>query len=595
MLNLRLILASLTSVLLMLIGLAGNATGDTRFGADSPPLVGFNARIHPEYSYQGMVASSETLASEVGARILEQGGNAVDAAVATGFALAVTYPSAGNLGGGGFMVVHMQQSQQTVAIDYREVAPQASNRDMFLGANGEPDPELSRVSMKAVGVPGTVAGLLYALEKYGTMSREQVMQPAIALAENGIEMSFFLNDALKGRFASRLRENDASRSYFFKPDGSPYKPGETWVQKDLAKTLKRIAANGRDGFYKGPVANAIVAEMERHGGLITHQDLTDYAVYERAPVRAQFMGYDIVTMPPPSSGGVHLIQMLNILEGYALKDLAPNSAAYLHLLTEAMKYAYADRSKHLGDPDFYPVPTEDLISKRYADQIRSRIDVTHATPSSEIAPAESFPRESTQTTHYSVIDQHGNVVSNTYTLNGSFGNGASVTGAGFLLNNEMDDFSAKPGSPNMFGLLGGEANAVEPRKRPLSSMTPTIVFKDGEVVLSTGAPGGARIITAVMQIILNHLVFEMNIADATLQPRIHHQWMPDQLFFEPGISRDTLNVMERMGHTLGNMPFVIGNSSSVAQRNGVMSGLSDTRRPGGSAVSVEMIRSQSSR
>jgi len=582
----------LGTALLCAITFLGSPAQADRFGADAPPLVGFNSRIHPEYSYEGMVASAEIVASTVGARILEQGGNAIDAAVATGFALAVTYPSAGNLGGGGFMMIHLAKTGESISIDYREMAPAAATRDMFIGENGEPDPNLSRVSLKSSGVPGTVAGLLHAHEKYGRLTRNQVMQPAIDLAENGIEMSFFLYEALKSPFAKRLQENPASRGYFFKADGSQYTPGEVFRQQDLAKTLRLIEQKGRDGFYAGPVADLIVAEMQRGGGLISHQDLADYTVVEREPIRGTFMGYDIVTMPPPSSGGIHLVQMLNILEGYPLKDMPHNSAAYLHLLTETMKRAYADRSKHLGDSDFYPVPAAELTSKTYAAQLREGINEKSATPSSDILPATSFPKESTQTTHYTVMDSEGNVVSNTYTLNGSFGNGQSVPGTGFLLNNEMDDFSAKPGSPNMFGLIGGEANAIEPRKRPLSSMTPTIVLKDGRPVMATGAPGGSRIITVVMQIVLNHLVYGMNIAEASLMPRIHHQWEPDKLFSEPGLSSDTLEILERMGHPLGYIPFVIGNSSSIAYSNGVYSGVSDTRRPGGAAISVESVRAR---
>jgi gamma-glutamyltranspeptidase/glutathione hydrolase len=558
------------------------------------PIIGYDARFHPVPSREGMVVSSEVLASEVGARILAAGGNAVDAAAATGFALAVTYPQAGNIGGGGFMLVHLNKEGRTVAIDYREVAPRAARRDMFLDKTGEVVPQRSQLTHLASGVPGSVAGLLHALERYGRLDRATVMAPAIELAERGFPVSFTLSNTLTSPWGQRLLANPAAKSYLFRPDGSVYQPGEILRQPDLAWTLRQIAERGTAGFYEGPVADRLVAEMERGGGLITRRDLKQYRALEREPVRGSFHGFEIVSMPPPSSGGVHLVQMLNVLEQFPLRDLQLNSAAYIHVLAETMKRAYADRSKHLGDPDFHRIPVAGLTSQAYAKQIHDAIDLKRATPSAQILPATQFPRESTQTTHYSVIDAEGNVVSNTYTLNFSFGSGIAVPGAGFFLNNEMDDFSVKPGVPNVFGLVGDEANAVGSRKRPLSSMTPTIVLQDGKPFLATGAPGGARIITVVLQIILNTLVFDMNIADASAQSRIHHQWLPDELYLEPGISPDTASLLKSMSHTLGAPGALFGNAQSLMYRDGMMYGASDTRRPGGGVATVEQVRAQSS-
>jgi len=554
------------------------------------PIIGYDARFHPVPSREGLVVSSEVLASAVGARILAAGGNAIDAAVATGFALAVTYPQAGNIGGGGFMLVHLAQEGRTVAIDYREVAPRAARRDMFLDADGEVIPRSSQLSHLATGVPGSVAGLLHAHKRYGRLSRKAVMAPAIELAEKGFAVSFTLSSTLQSPWGQRLLANDAARGYLFKPDGSSYQPGETLRQTDLAWTLKQIARRGEAGFYEGPVADKLVAEMQRGGGIITHEDLRSYKVVEREPVKGSFKGFEILSMPPPSSGGVHLVQMLNVLEGFDLRELQHNSAAYLHVLTETMKRAYADRSKHLGDPDFHDVPVAELTSRAYAEQIREGIDRERATPSAQIAPVLEFPRESTQTTHYSVMDAEGNLVSNTYTLNYSFGSGVAVPGAGFFLNNEMDDFSIKPGVPNAFGLIGDEVNAVGSMKRPLSSMTPTIVLHDGKPFLATGAPGGSRIITVVLQILLNTLAFDMNIADASAQSRIHHQWLPDELSLEPGISPDTAALLKAMGHSMASSTLMLGNAQSIMARDGMMFGASDTRRPGGGVATVEQVR-----
>ena len=561
--------------------------------ASEKAIIDPSARFHPLVSDRGMVVSQEMLASQVGADILARGGNAVDAAVATGFALAVTLPRAGNLGGGGFMLVHLAAENKTVAIDYREMAPASASRDMFLDAEGDVDNKKARYSMQSSGVPGTVAGLLHALDSYGTMSLKQVLQPAIELAANGFKVSMDLSSSLQAR-QQTMHKNPASKEYFYKADGAGYEYGETLVQKHLAATLQRIAKKGRSGFYQGKTAQLIVAEMQRSGGLISHKDLTGYRVIERTPVCGDYRGNSVCAMPPPSSGGVHMLQMLNILEGWDLASLGHNSAAYIHRLVESMRRAYADRSSYLGDPDFFPVPVAELTDKQYATELREQINLAKSSRSADIRPGldnRSAGKESTETTHFSTWDRWGNVVSNTYTLNFSYGSGISVTGAGFLLNNEMDDFSAKPGSPNGYGLVGGIANAIEPGKRPLSSMTPTIVFdKSGAPILATGSPGGSTIITIVMQMLLNIIDFDMNVAEATAAPRIHHQWLPDRVFYEAGVSADTLQVLREMGHQLNDKTSRLGATQSIqADSDGAMFyGTADYRREGsGVAIPIE--------
>jgi gamma-glutamyltranspeptidase/glutathione hydrolase len=561
--------------------------------ASEKAIIDPSARFHPLVSSRGMVVSQEMLASQVGADILARGGNAVDAAVATGFALAVTLPRAGNLGGGGFMLVHLAEENKTVAIDYREMAPASASRDMFLDAEGDVDNNKARYSVQSSGVPGTVAGLLHALDSYGTMSLKQVLQPAIELAAKGFKVSMDLSSSLQAR-RQTMHKNPASREYFYKADGAGYEYGETLVQKHLAATLGRIAKRGRSGFYQGKTAQLIVAEMQRTGGLISHEDLTSYQVIERTPVCGDYRGNSVCAMPPPSSGGVHMLQMLTILEGWDLASLGHNSAAYIHRLVESMRRAYADRSSYLGDPDFFPVPVAELIDKQYAAELREQINLLESSRSIDIRPGlDNRPagNESTETTHFSTWDQWGNVVSNTYTLNFSYGSGISVTGAGFLLNNEMDDFSAKPGSPNGYGLVGGIANAIEPGKRPLSSMTPTIVFDNsGAPILATGSPGGSTIITIVMQMLLNIIDFDMNVAEATAAPRIHHQWLPDRVFYEAGVSADTLQVLREMGHQLNDKTSRLGATQSIqADSDGAMIyGTADYRREGsGVAIPIE--------
>ena len=548
--------------------------------ADQPLIIDFNERFLPVVARHGMVAGPEQLATEIGSRILQQGGNVVDAAVATGFALAVTYPRAGNLGGGGFMLIHLAEGNRQLFIDYRETAPAAASRDMFLLPDGKEDLMREYYSLQASGVPGTVAGMLYALETYGSMSRQQVLAPAIALAEEGIAVSFALNYEL-ATGGQRLRDDPESLRLFFKPDGIPYEIGDTWRQPDLAWTLRQIADKGAEAFYRGEIAQRIVAAMEAGNGLITRQDLADYRAIERPPVRGHFREFEVVSAPPPSSGGVHILQILNMLEADNLVALGHNSAAYLHLLAESMKLAYADRSQYLADPDYFDVPVAQLTDKAYAARQRKLIDPGRATPSATIAPGRELPARSKDTTHYSVADAKGNMVSNTYTLNASFGSAIAVPGTGKLLNNEMGDFAAVPGKPNLFGLVQGESNRIEGGKRPLSSMSPTIVLRQGKPWLATGSPGGSRIITTVLQTLLNAMVFDMNVAAAGINARIHHQWLPDEILAEDGISPDTVRLLEQMGHKVVLGGRTIGRTESIMIRDGWLLGATDTRRPGG--------------
>ncbi len=536
-------------------------------------------RMHPVWAEKGMVASQEALATRVGLRILRQGGNAVDAAAAVAFALAVTLPRAGNLGGGGFMIVHDAKSGETVAIDYREMAPASAHRDMYLDADGNAVSQLSRFTGLAVGVPGTVAGMDLALKRYGTMSLEQVIQPAIKLAE-GLKVTPDLSNSLRG-LEKRLKAWPSSAKIFFKEDGSHYAPGDTLVQADLAASLKQIAKKGPDAFYKGPIAKKIVAAVNEAGGDMKMKDMANYEAKVRKPVSGNYRGYEVLSMPPPSSGGTHIVQILNILEGYPIGFLGLNSAETIHLMAEAMKRAYADRSEYLGDSDFFDVPIEELTDKSYAEELRVSIDRFAAAPSAKIKPGDLAPYESGQTTHYSVVDKDGNAVSNTYTINFSYGSGLVAEGTGILLNNEMDDFSAKPGVPNAYGLIGGEANAIEPGKRPLSSMSPTIVMKDGKPFLVTGSPGGSRIITTVLQVIMNVIDHDLNIAEAMAAPRIHHQWLPDRLRIEEGLSPDTLRMLVAMGHEL-DLKRAMGSAQSIMidPKSGYRLGASDPRRPG---------------
>ncbi len=545
--------------------------------------VSFGTVRHPVYSTTGIVTARNDIAAEVGAQVLADGGNAVDAAVAVGFSLAVTLPRAGNIGGGGFMLVYDSGSDQSTVIDYREQAPLTAHRDMFLDDNGDADSQSSRYSHKSVGVPGTVAGLYLAHQKFGRLPWDRLINPAIKLARDGIAVTQYQQVSLTAR-RDRMCQNEATCDYFYKPGGVPYSMGERWVQSDLADSLQLIAEQGPDAFYRGAIAEKIVAEMEAGGGLIDMESLAAYKPVVRDPLRGSYRGFEIVTMPPPSSGGVHIIQMLNVLEHFPVASLGWGSADGIHLLAEVMRLAYADRSEHLADPDFYPVPVEWLTSENYGIELAASIDMTQARASSDVAPGVAPAYESPETTHFSIIDREGNVVSNTYTLNLSYGSGISVSGAGFLLNNEMDDFVSKPGVPNAYGLLGDKANSIEAAKRPLSSMSPTIVFANGKPWFATGGMGGSRIISGVLQTIVNLIDHGMNIADASGQPRMHHQWYPDRLLLEPGFSPDTFRLLKERGHDVRFIRGWTGSVQIAAYKDGTFRGAADPRMPNSGSV-----------
>jgi gamma-glutamyltranspeptidase/glutathione hydrolase len=504
----------------------------------------------PVRGKNGIVVTASKIASDVGLEILKKGGNAVDAAVAVGFALAVTYPSAGNLGGGGFMVIHLSDGKNTT-IDYREKAPGTSFETMYQDSSGAFIPELSQYGVTSSGVPGSVAGLIYALNKYGTLSLDEIIQPAIDLAENG-----FL---IENRFAQSLEfeleefnKVESTRKIFTK-NGLAFSEGELLIQKDLAKTLKLISKFGLDGFYKGETAELIVKQINSDNGYISKNDLENYKPIEREPISIQYNGYKVITMGPPSGGGVSLLEMLNILENYNFTKEEWGSSNYIHALVESMKYSFADRSKYIGDPDFIDIPIDSILSEFYTKNIFSKIG-SNAVPSLQILPGNFKSQyESEETTHYSIVDRFGNAVSTTTTINSSYGSKVVVDGAGFFLNNEMDDFSSKVGEPNQFGLLGSYANRIEPNKRMQSSMSPTIVLKDNIPVLIVGSPGGSTISTVVLQVILNVLNFGMDIQQAINKPRIHHQLMPDQIDYESfGLTADVKNSLIEMGHSIGN-------------------------------------------
>ena len=548
------------------------------------PTISDFATARPVVARHGMVVSQEAAASRIGVDILKRGGNAVDAGVAVGMALAVTLPRAGNLGGGGFMLIHLEQGNRNIAIDYREKAPALTTKDVFLDANGQADPFKSRFSGLAIGVPGTVAGLELAWRKYGSgkFTFAQLVAPAAALAHQGIIFDDDVADSLPAA-APMLAKHPSSARIYLKPDLSPPSVGDHIALDDLAATLDTIAAQGSAGFYDGPVAAKIVASVQAAGGRMTLDDLKNYQAIEREPVMGTYRGHTIVSMPPPSSGGVHIIEIANILEGYPLGEQGLNSARTIHEMAEAEKLAYADRSHYLGDPDFYKIPVKGLTSKAYAEHLRAGISPDRARPASEIAPGGPERYESDQTTHFSIVDAAGDALANTYTLNFSYGSGLVAEGTGVLLNNELDDFAAKPGAANAYGLLGDDANAPGPNKRPLSSMSPTIVFKDGEVELVTGSPGGSRIITTVLQIILNVIDHGLNVAEAEDAPRVHDQWQPDELRVERGLSIDTIRLLEAMGHKVV-VREAMGSANTIARKDGVLTGASDPRQRGTLAV-----------
>jgi gamma-glutamyltranspeptidase / glutathione hydrolase len=565
------------------------------------PIIMPDVIFTPVQGKNGMVVTGNQMASEIGREVLKQGGNAVDAAVTVGFVMSVTFPQAGNIGGGGFMLIHPAKEKKVIAIDYREKAPAKASRDMFLDANGKVDKARTRFSPLSAGVPGTVAGMAMALEKYGTWSLAQALAPAIKLAEEGFIVSRAFSESMKGAFktggrAKNLKTYPATAALFLKADGGFYEAGDRFVQKDLANTLKIIANDGVDGFYRGKIAQLIAQDMQKHGGLITIDDLAAYQAQEREPIEGSYRGYEIYSMSPPSSGGTHIVQMLNSLEGDDIQSLGHNAAATIHLMAEVMKRAYADRSEYLGDSDFVCVPLKALTSKTYATQLREQINPSNASDSSEIQPGQLTHQEcstdldilsgqptvfeSEDTTHYSVVDQAGNMVSNTYSVNFSYGAGIVIEGTGMLINNTMDDFSASPGKLNAYGLLGGEANAIAPNKRPLSSMSPTIVLKNGKPFLITGSPGGSKIITTALQVIMNVIDHQMNIQEAVNAVRIHHQWLPDKLEYEKGLSLDTLRLLKGMGHNVVKTKRAMGAASSILIHDGVYYGAGDPRRFG---------------
>jgi gamma-glutamyltranspeptidase/glutathione hydrolase len=531
-----------------------------------------------------MVVAQEKRASRIGVEILEKGGNAIDAAVAVGFALAVTLPKAGNLGGGGLMLVHLAARNEDVAIDYRETAPRDTPPDVFLDPNGEANPTKSRESGLGVGVPGTVAGLTAALDRFGSgkFTLADLIAPALALARDGIPIEDDLVDSLL-LAQPRLARWPSSARIFLKPDGTALGPGDRLVQGDLATSLEAIARDGARAFYTGPIADQIVAAVREAGGRMTRGDLEGYAPMLREPVRGTYRGYDIVSMPPPSSGGVHLIEMLNILEGFPPQEVASASPATLHLMIEAMKLAYADRAEYLGDSDAVDVPIERLTSKTYAAALRAGIDPKKARLSVDIRAGEAPASSGGNTTHVSIVDRDGNAVANTTSLNFNYGLGLTAGESGILLNNTLDDFAAKPGAPNAFGLTGGAANAPGPNKRPLSSMTPTIVLKDGAAAFVTGAPGGSRIITSVLQVLVNAIDFKRPIAEAVAAPRVHHQWLPDEVVVERTLPAETVRALVARGHKVRVGP-TSGSANSIAVTRAGLVGAADTRAKGALAA-----------
>ncbi|OUR87134.1 gamma-glutamyltransferase [Gammaproteobacteria bacterium 42_54_T18] len=537
-------------------------------------------RSVPVEAQNGMVVTSHYLATNEALKVLKNGGNAIDAAVTTAFALAVTQPRSGNIGGGGFMLVSNDKTDSVVAIDYREKAPALAYKDMFLDADKNVDKKLSRFSHKSAGVPGTVAGLALALKNYGTISLQDALAPAIKLAVEGFVITprFYKGVLSKEK---RLKRFKASENVFFKKDGSAYQVGEVFKQPDLAKTLKRISKYGAQEFYTGETAKLIVADMEKNDGMITMEDLKNYKPSIRKPVHGTYRGYDIYSMSPPSSGGAHVVEILNMMENFDIKAMGHNSADTLHVMAESMKRAYVDRAEYLGDTDFVKVPLKGLTSKKYAKDLVSTF-TSKATSSKDLRAGKPAGYESDETTHFSIADKFGNVVSNTYTINFSYGSGIVVNKAGFLLNNEMDDFSAKPGVPNAYGLIGGAANKIEPNKRMLSSMSPTIVKKDGKNFLATGSPGGSRIITTTLQVISNVIDHNLNILAAVSAPRIHHQWLPDEIRIEEGLSPDTIKLLEAKGHKIVQKK-AMGAIQSIMIKDGKFYGGADPRRSTSSA------------
>lgn len=552
----------------------------------------------------GMVVTSQYLASQVGTDILTMGGNAIDAAVAVGYAQAVVNPCCGNIGGGGFMTIHLADGTDTF-INFRETAPAAASADMYLDKEGKVTKDASLYGYLAAGVPGTVLGMDSAQKKYGKLTRQQVMAPAIKLAREGFVLTRADTDILDTT-VKRFRQDPESARIFLRKDGEALQPGDRLIQADLANTLTAISAKGPDAFYQGKIPQAVEAAAKKGGGILTAADFANYKITETAPITCSYRGYKFVSSPPPSSGGVTLCETLNVLEGYDLKSMGFNSAAYIHTLTEAMRHAYMDRNTFLGDPEFVKNPTDRLLSKSYAADIRKQIVANKATPSVEVQPGMQ-PHEKPETTHYSIVDHDGNAVSTTYTVNGRFGAVVIAPGTGFFLNDEMDDFTVKVGEQNLYGLVQGATNSIAPGKRPLSSMSPTLVTKDGKIFMVLGSPGGSRIITITLQTALNVIDQGMAPQEAVDAPRIHHQWLPDEVYYEQrGVSTDSLNLLKNMGYKMveqnpwgaaelilvglagveGVSPANSGNDSAVSGkvREGYLYGANDVRRPAGAAI-----------
>ncbi|MDQ3491301.1 MAG: gamma-glutamyltransferase [Acidobacteriota bacterium] len=538
----------------------------------------------PVRSRHAMVASQHELASKIGIDIIRKGGNAVDAAIAVGLALAVVYPEAGNIGGGGFMLIRLKNGK-TFAIDYREMAPMAATRNVFVNKDGTliAGEGSSTIGYRASGVPGTLAGFDLAFKKYGSgkIKWRDLVEPSRILAQNGYKLTFRLANLLEAYKTNLSKYADSSR--IFLNDGKFYKEGDIFRQPELAQTLGRIQAQGAKEFYTGETARLIAADMRVNNGLITLEDLKNYQARERTPLRGTYRGYEIISMPPPSSGGIVMLQVLNMLEAYDVRSMGYNSSAKYHVLAEASRRAFADRAEFMADPDFADVPVNQLIDKKYIAERRSTIDLAKATSSREIGHGQIVGKEPTETTHFTVVDAAGNVVTNTYTINDLYGSRVTAKGTGVLLNDEMDDFAARPGKENLYGLIQGERNAVQPKKRPLSSMTPTIVLrKDGSFWFALGARGGPRIISAVMQSVINVIDHDMNIQQAIDAPRIHHQWFPDEILFEPyGMSPDTLKILGGYGHKFGNKPVTIASATGIMiNEEGVRFGAIDSRSDG---------------
>jgi gamma-glutamyltranspeptidase/glutathione hydrolase len=536
----------------------------------------------PVRSRSAMVVAQEPLATDVGLAVLKSGGNAVDAAVAVGFALAVTHPSAGNIGGGGFLLARFADGTATF-IDFRERAPRSASRNMYVDADGKLTKD-SLQGWRASGVPGSVRGLEFAHQKYGKKKWAELLQPAVKLAGEGMPVSYSLAESLKA--GSKLLEQFPESKRIFLKNGELYSASDTFKQPELADTLKRIQKHGAADFYEGEIAKKLAAAMQSNGGTIALEDLKSYQPVERTPLQGHYKDFDIITSPPPSAGGIGILQMLGMLDGSSYEKTGAGSAASIHYVAEVMRRFYADRSEYFGDPDFYQVPIKKLLDPRYIASRRDSIDRQHATPSDQLHPGDLTAYESTETTHYNIVDAEGNAVAVTYTLNGGYGSGVTAPGLGFLLNNEMDDFTAKPGEPNLFGLIQGEANAIQPGKRPLSSMTPTIVLRGAKLYMVLGAPGGSRIINGVLQVFLNVADFHMNIQEAVDWPRFHHQWKPDKLYLEKGISPDTIALLKSMGHAVESSEetaVVVARVEAILSENGWLQGGSDGRGSGKAA------------